>query len=212
MTETKISSTGGARIGWVNASWPFATLTATRDQLELNASVIGKYTFSPAQVISIEKYTTIPVLGWGIRIKHNVASYPSHIVFWCFGSPASLIARIGGTGFAPCGSPDSVSANRGIPARWQTLTAIVVLWNLLFMADMHLERGQHPTPGAFSFLAVLLMFVGSVAIWRVRWLQCLVLKVGRSPSEIKAWLYLLALVSGIMSVAMAVALMVAGTK
>ena len=102
MIETKISAIGGAGIGRLNATWPFAKLTATRDQLELN-SVIGLFTFSPAQVISIEKHTTIPVLGWGIRIKHNVASCPSHIVFWCFGNPAALMARIESTGFAPCG-------------------------------------------------------------------------------------------------------------
>ena len=49
-----------------------------RDQLELNATLIGRYTFTPAQIIAIEKYTTTPLLGWGIRIKHNVASYPEH--------------------------------------------------------------------------------------------------------------------------------------
>lgn len=208
MTRDKISSTGGARIGWVNASWPFATLTATRDRLDLNASVIGRYSFSPEQVVTIEKYTTIPILGWGIKIRHNVASYPKHIVFWCFGTPGSLVAQIAETGFLPAARPDSIPANQGIPARWQALVAIVILWNLLFMADMHGSSGPEATPGLFSFLAVLLVCSGSIALWRVRWLQTLILKPGRSPSEMKAWLYLLAFISGIMSIAMACALLV----
>ena len=82
MSEAKISSTGGAGIGLVNASWPFAWLTVTRDRLELNATLIGKYTFAPGQVISLDKYH-----GRGIRITHNVLTYPRHIVFWCLGDP-----------------------------------------------------------------------------------------------------------------------------
>lgn len=39
----EIKETGGARIGMANATWPFATLTITRDTLELNASIIGNF-------------------------------------------------------------------------------------------------------------------------------------------------------------------------
>jgi len=201
MTEGKISSTGGARVGWANATWPFATLTVTRDQLKLNATLLGKYTFSADQIVSIEEYGTNSLLSSGVQIKHNVASYPSQIVFWCLGSPASLIAKIVGTGFAPCASPDSVPANRGIPTRWQALVAIVVLWNFLFIAGVFVPLGEHPRPVVFFLVAVLLVFLGSVAIWRVRWLQWLVLKPGRSLGEIKAFLYLLASVSGTLSLA-----------
>jgi len=210
--EPKMSATGGARIGWVNASFPCATLTATPDKLELNASVIGKYIFSPSQVISIERYTTIPVLAWGIRIRHNVASYPSHIVFWCFGRPATLVSRIQDAGFLPSGSLDDIPVNRGVPTRWQTLLAMAILWNLLLVTDIYLSPGLPPKPGAFSFLAVFLVFVGSIAIWRMNWLQRLVLKPGRGLSEIQAWLYLLPLVSGILSVAMAMAWMTTAGK
>lgn len=193
-----VSSTGGARIGRMNATWPFATLTARRDTLLLNATLLGRYSFDPTQVISIEKYTLIPVLGSGIRIHHNVPTYPKKIVFWCF-TPASLIRRIKETGFLPSADPDSLPPDRGMPIRWQAAVVMIVLWNLLFLLDIGLPPKTPPKPGWFTWLAVFLLFAGSVAIWRVRWLQRCILKPDRSPSEIKAWLYLLALVGGLMS-------------
>ncbi|MFA6033372.1 MAG: hypothetical protein WC889_10775 [Myxococcota bacterium] len=208
MTRDIVKTTGGAKIGWVNASWPFATLTATREKLDLNASVIGRYTFSPAQITSIESYSIFPVLGTGIRIKHNVASYPGRIEFACFGNPDALITSIRETGFAPCGSPNPMLANRGIAVRWQAVVITVLLWNILLLADMylHLERGTKAKPGVFSFLAVLFLFTGSVALPRSQRLQRFVLKPGRSPSEIRAWLFLIDAVSAIMLVFMGSAL------
>ena len=75
MFEDSISSRGGARIGWMNATWPFAVLTARQAKLDLNATLLGKYSFTPDQVISLEKYGCIPILGSGIRIHHNIADY-----------------------------------------------------------------------------------------------------------------------------------------
>lgn len=200
MTRDHVSSVGGARIGWVNATWPFATLTARQDQLILNATVIGKYSFSPDQVVAIEKYTAIPILGWGIRIHHSVAAYPRKIVFWCFGSPESLIRRIQETGFVAKAAPDSVPTGRGMPVRWQALVAIVVLWNALLLLDMRQSGGSAGRPGTFTVVALLLVFLGSVGIWRSALLQRAILKPGRSCGEIKAWLYLSALVSGLLFV------------
>lgn len=202
MTRDHVSSVGGARIGWINATWPFARLTARRDQLILNGTLIGKYSFSPEQVVAIEKYTVIPILGWGIRIHHSVADYPRKIVFWCFGSPESLIRRIQETGFVAKADPDSVPTGRGMPVRWQALVAIVALWNGLLMLDMRQSGGSAGRPGTFTLVAFLLLFLGSVGIWRSPLLQRAILKPGRSCEEIKAWLYLLALGSGLMSVSM----------
>jgi hypothetical protein len=50
-------------------------------------------------------------------------------------------------------------------------------------------------PGLYSLLALFLLFIGSISIWKSSWLQSVILKPGRSPSEIKAWLNLLVLVS-----------------
>jgi len=51
--------TGGARIGMLHAVWPFATLTVTNERLDLNASLIGTYSFTADQIISIEPYGQI---------------------------------------------------------------------------------------------------------------------------------------------------------
>jgi hypothetical protein len=142
------------------------------------------------------------MLGWGIRIKHTVASYPNKIVFWYLGTQASLLAKIADTGFIPSANPVSVLTDRGIPTRWETLLVTFVLWNLLFVMNNNLSRGSYPKPGICAFLAVFLLFFGSLAIWRVHWLQCLVLKPGRSLHEIKAWLIPIAIFMGLMSIAM----------
>jgi len=46
-----------------------------------------------------------------------------------------------------------------------------------------------------------------MCLWRVHWLQCCILKPGRSPTEIKPVLYLLTLVFGWLAVAILVALL-----
>ena len=41
MDKIKLSSTGGARVGWVNATWPFAKLNVSQNKIDLNATLIG---------------------------------------------------------------------------------------------------------------------------------------------------------------------------
>jgi hypothetical protein len=200
MTEDYASWTGGARIGWVNASWPFATLSARQDQLVLSGSLLGKYTFAPEQVIAIETYTLIPVLGWGLRIYHNIPTYPKKIIFWYLGSPDSLIRQIQAAGFIAKASSESIPVDRGIPVRWQSVVTIVLLLNGLFLLDMH-RAGRFPhLPEVFTLVALLLVFFGSMALWWSPLLQHVIMKPDRSCGEIRAWLYLLTLVSGLMSI------------
>jgi len=78
----EIKKTGGARIGMANATWPFATLKANKDRLELNATIIGTLVFKPNDIISIEPYGLIPFIGRGIRINHRVDKYKSKVIFW----------------------------------------------------------------------------------------------------------------------------------
>ena len=196
---------GGAHIGWVGAWWPLATLTAQRNQLVLYALLGGKYTFRPEQVVAIEKCSgwRWDILGvvWGIRIQHNIPTYPRTIIFSCLGSRGSLIKRIKETGFVPSGAPNSALANRGIPVRWQAIVAMVALWNALFLLDRH-KAGGTGELGVFALVALLSLFAGSTMIWWSRLLQHAVLKPQRTCTEIKAWLYLLAFLSGLMSLLM----------
>jgi hypothetical protein len=75
---------GGARIGLINATWPFADLRVGSEHLLLKVMFLGTYVFRPEQVASVEPYGLIPFVGKGIRIHHRVDGYPEKIVFWYF--------------------------------------------------------------------------------------------------------------------------------
>jgi len=92
MTELKV--TGGARIGFANASWTFATLKVSKNQLELNASIIGNLLFQPSDIISIIPYSKIPILGQGIKINHKVETYKKKVIFWTYKNPELVINQI----------------------------------------------------------------------------------------------------------------------
>lgn len=94
---------GGARVGWWNATWPLATLACSPDSLNLYVFPFSNYRLSPEQVIAIEEYIELPVIGQGIRIRHNVPAYNRKMVFWCFSNPRAIIERIREVGFVPRG-------------------------------------------------------------------------------------------------------------
>lgn len=190
---------GGARIGWVSATWPLAILTVTRDKLILNATLIGKYSFSPNQIISLRKYIMIPFLGWGIKICHNISDYPKNIVFCCLGNPDSLIRKINQVGFIPAPYTEITSDHKGIPVRWQALIVICIIWNSLILLDTYKTKTFSPNGlGIYSFLAIFLLFLGSIGVWRSTILQRFLMKEGRNLGEIKPWLHLVVLVTGFM--------------
>ena len=132
------STRGGARIGWVNYSWPLASLSVDASSLTITTTFfglfeMGRYSFRPDQVAHLGKYGWLPVLGEGIRVQHTVANYPGKVVFWC--RPSAVLQGIASTGFhgtsestAPLGSLPS----RGFPLRIWPLVVILMLWNLLF--------------------------------------------------------------------------------
>jgi hypothetical protein len=91
--------TGGARIGWFNATWPFAKLKDDSDSITLKVTFSGTYHFPASAVIAISKFVHIPFIGWGIRIEHTISEYPSHIVFWFLGYPSTVLAFIQEQGF-----------------------------------------------------------------------------------------------------------------
>ncbi|MCB0838082.1 MAG: hypothetical protein KDD99_15525, partial [Bacteroidetes bacterium] len=95
----ELKLTGGARIGRMNASFPFANLVVSPRKIELNAGLIGNLVFQPSDIISIDPYVMIPVLGQGIRIHHRVSNYKEKVIFWTFQDPKKVIGQIRETGF-----------------------------------------------------------------------------------------------------------------
>lgn len=62
-----------------NASWPFATLSATDEVLRV--SVLGRdYSFPKSSIRSLRKHRGI--FSTGLHIDHTQPSAPEFIVFW----------------------------------------------------------------------------------------------------------------------------------
>ena len=198
----EVTARGGARIGWANATWPFARLKAERSGLSLKVFLFGSYQFSPENVVSLEKYGLIPFLGQGIKITHSVHEYPTKIVFWCLGRPNRLISRIKETGFTESGRMPVESTRSGFPVRWQAVLLMVVLWNVLFLIDDYYggKGGGSGDIGSDALLALLLFTAIPIGIKYYRPLQKIFLKEGRSPKEIGVWLNFMPTLSGIMFV------------
>lgn len=202
----EVSFTGGARIGWVNASWPLATLTARAQELKL--STLGTYTFTDQEVVSFERYGSIPFLASGIRINHNRVDYPEKVVFWCMGSREGVLDEIRGVGFRPQGK--TVARPSGFAFRWSVAILVIVVWNVLIFSDNQFHLASRPSlPGPLTMLALVSVFALSLALPRSAGLQRAVLRPGRSINEITPYLRLLQLVTGLMSLAMGISLLVA---
>jgi hypothetical protein len=189
--NAQLQMTGGAQVGWVNATWPFAKLSVSAQELSVSGALIGNYKFSAEQVAALEPHGSIPILASGVRIVHTVQNYPEKIVFWCFGSPKRLIEKITALGFQPRASRAQVPQRDGIPFRWSFLIAVIVVWNALFL----MEGIPPKSPGPYMLLAIALLFLTAVALNFSRIFQTLVLKPGRSFSEVRSMALLVLVVS-----------------
>ncbi|MEM7131970.1 MAG: hypothetical protein AAF702_37000 [Chloroflexota bacterium] len=107
--EKKISVRGAATIGFVNASWPFANFKATKERIDLNVIAVGRYSFSPEQIVKIEKTGLILMYVSGIKIYHCVPNYPERMIFGSIFGPQRLLNRLFyDIGFIPKGGGDNL--------------------------------------------------------------------------------------------------------
>lgn len=202
--QPSFKRTGGARIGWVSASWPLAQLCATQDKLTVKASLLGTYTFTPQQVSAVERYVMIPVLAWGVRVRHTVPEYPQQIVFSSLGSPDGVLGGIRDAGFVPVGSSSGIPVHRGIPARWSAIFAAIIVWNVLFMLPFAGRGSADSAPNWLVLVPLIAAFGFSIGTLRSPRLQHLILKPGRNVGEIRHFLSLLACVTGLLLVVFAI--------
>jgi hypothetical protein len=200
--------TGGAQIGWVNASWPLARLSATSDRLTITARVLGNYSFTPQQVSAVERYVLVPFLAWGVRILHQVPDYPRRIIFWCFCEPKVVLQGVRDAGFAPTGTKPVGARGAGIPVRWSAIIVAIAIWNLLFILPF---PGQ-PRGGSITGWRVLFPLYAVLALvfatLKSAIIQSLLLKAGRSIGEIKPFLRLLAFICGLLAVVFSIIVLV----
>lgn len=195
----EIRVTGGARIGIVNATWPLAKLVASRTGLRL-ASVIDTYEFRPSDVVSLERYGSIPLFYNGIRIAHSRADYPAKVIFWCFGNPNDLIAKIRETGFLPSAPASSQIQSRGIAFRWAFVLFFILAWNGLFFLNRPSPSAPGDKPGVLTLAPLAFAFLISWGAKRSVKLQQVVLKDGRSVNEVRSFLSLIQTVTAILLV------------
>ena len=199
----KLEITGGARIGMANATWPFATLKVSKDKLELDASIIGNLVFQPKDVISIETYTMIPLLGQGIKINHRIANYNKKVIFYTFKDPSTVVNQIRQTGFLENGDSKISESDTlviqqeqvgGFPIKKSVAIGMIVLWNILFLYDFI----EGMPLGIGATIALTTIFLMSLFSLISKDFSKLILKEGKSIKNINKFLYLLIFISGFM--------------
>jgi hypothetical protein len=127
MTST-FSQTGGARIGLLNATWPFATLSATSDIIRL--SCVGReILFAKSDIRCLGKHRAL--FSTGLCIEHTVAAYPQFVVFWTFGFEA-LKSGLEGLGYDVRQAPMSAPGLSGDPAFAAAWLSFVPYIGILF--------------------------------------------------------------------------------
>jgi hypothetical protein len=78
--SSTFSQIGGARIGFINATWPLAQLSADRDAIALRC--LFKFTFPRQRITRLSRYRLF--FSTGLQIEHTVSRYPRFMVFWAF--------------------------------------------------------------------------------------------------------------------------------
>ncbi len=206
----ELQFTGGARIGGANATFPFATLKVNKDRLELNASILGNLVFQPKDIVSIETYIMIPILGQGIKINHNVSTYKERVIFWTFKDPNEVIKQIQETGFlsnqnASVQQMDRAIAEKqvkgGFPLKKGFAIGAIVVWNLLFLSDFvpfFLQKTDGTPIGNGVLAAVGLLFLSALFSLISGDFRRLILKEGRELDDIKKFAIFTMIISGLM--------------
>lgn len=191
---SELQRTGGARLSWVETPFPFARLTASDQELSLSAWLLGAYTFSPSDVASLEPYSFFG-LSRGVKILHTNAKYPEKVIFRGFGGPERLIQEIHDVGFRPSALLTSIPRRSGIPLRWSFIVAFLLIWNGLFILDGSVPWKEFKPPGVYTLLALVFLFLTSVALDRSAAFQSIATKPGRFASEVRPVLLLTRFVS-----------------
>lgn len=203
--------TGGARIGNSNATWPFATLTVSKDRLDLNATILGNYSFTRDDIISLEPHSGI--LSDGVRIIHKVPNYKEKVIFWTLGSAKTIINEIKNIGFLDYYSStvDSDIKNQviskqkqgGFPIKKPFAIGVIVLWNILFLFDFikfFNEETEGIPLGNGAILALSSVLIISLLILLSKNFRSMVLVEGRELKDISKFLFFIIFIAGFMLV------------
>jgi len=208
----KIKRTGGARIGFFNANWPFATLKVDKNILTLSTCLFGNFFFNKDDISSIEPYGLIPVIGRGIKINHKKKSYDSKIIFWTFGNPEILIKEIEKTQFLNK-TTESLEKNKtetkkiepqrpeGFPIKLSASIVIIAICNILLLGDFinfFLNDNTGSPLGLGAQLSTGLIVSISTLLLTSENTRKLILKKGQSIDNLKKPLYFIIAITGLL--------------
>jgi hypothetical protein len=201
MNHVYLNIKGGAQIGCVNASIPFAKLTIDNEKLTIRVFILGNYIFNRSEIISIEQYVLIPFIWWGIKINHINNNYPKKIIFFTFGNPKKIIDSINKIGFIDPYIKNLSNYNKdakdGIPVNIIPKVGVILLWNLLLILDiLNISNKKNFEPGIFSIIAITFVFIITISLKYTHLCKKVILKKGRQYDEIKHINNLLMIVSG----------------
>lgn len=209
--EKTFKLTGGARIGLANATYPFADLYVDENTLKINASLVGNLVFQPQDIISIEPYTTIPLIGQGIKISHRVENYNPNVIFWTLKNPETVINEIKNTGFLENKNSTSIARDSkiieqqiqgGFPLKSFVPVFIIIAWNALFISDFFpIFRNDtlpptFPGPGVCSALGLVFIFALFTLVSAD--FRRFILKDGRTFEDIKKLAIFIMIITGFM--------------
>ena len=90
---------GGIEIGGFEATWPFASITVEPGLLIVG--VLRRVSFTPAEVIAVERFYCIPLFYKGVVIHHRKpeSECPGSVKFFTMGNLDELTRRIADAGF-----------------------------------------------------------------------------------------------------------------
>lgn len=208
-----VKEKGGARIGWVNASWPLASLKVTEAELILNATILGKLTFKPSDVQSIEVVQVFPLFKKGIKINHRVRTYNTNVLFWSQKKPEVLIKEIEEIGFLNPTMNErkendtrisKVQKTGGFPLKPYFAISIIILWNLFSLVDVKslLHDGKLLVGFGKGFLLSSgVVLCASILLLVSKRFQKFALKEGMEVKDFSMFIYFITLIVGILFLA-----------
>lgn len=203
----EFKNTGGAKIGILKSSWPFATLTVTRNKLELNVSLIGKFVFLPGDITAITPNRKGYKMGVGIKIYHKIPQYKDEIIFWSAKKPHELVDLVMATGFLNNTVPTfgaqaeaevrALQSQGGFALKKNVAICLVVLWNIFLIPGFIMmgltENNAAMYMGVGAALVMILLFC--VLIFAVPAFAAKVLKPGYTVNDVKKFLIFLIIIA-----------------
>jgi hypothetical protein len=207
--------TGGAKVGIMLSTYPFAVLKIEDGLLRLNVSLVAKLVFRAQDIISIEPFKGSGKIGDGIKINHRVPGYKENVLFWCSRTPEVLIREIQGTGFfmstnySHGGQPEleileSQKDSSGNPIKTKALVLMTALWLFLLipniMAFLRASAAKKAPSTTWLVSPMFVFFAFSVLLLISGGFRDLVLKEGRTLEDVKSFAVFLALISGLILV------------